>query len=106
MPKKLPLKPGEFYHIYNRGNNRRRIFIDEENYFFFLKLAKKHISPIAHIYAYALLPNSLPYRFSCTESSLKIWKRNTEKNKGFLKSYDFYRKPSIKMFCKIIKNGW
>ena len=57
MPSKKPLLPGQCYHIYNRGNNRRLIFREEENYFYFLRLVKIHVFPIAKIFAYALLPN-------------------------------------------------
>lgn len=27
-----PLQYGQYYHIYNRGNNREDIFIEERNY--------------------------------------------------------------------------
>ena len=52
-----PLHFGSFYHIYNRGINRERIFVEETNYEYFLKLIKKHILAIADIYAYCLLNN-------------------------------------------------
>jgi len=32
----LALIPGNFYHIYNRGNNGQDIFFENENYIFFL----------------------------------------------------------------------
>ena len=46
-----------FYHIFNRGNNKQPIFLEDANYFYFLKLVKKHILPIADIYSYCLLNN-------------------------------------------------
>lgn len=45
---------GTTYHIFNRGNNRENIFIEQKNYFYFLDLLKKHILPIADVYAYCL----------------------------------------------------
>ena len=36
---------GQFYHIYNRGNNKENIFIEGKNYGFFLTLLKKYILP-------------------------------------------------------------
>jgi REP element-mobilizing transposase RayT len=48
---------GNYYHIYNRGNNKENIFIEEENYFYFLKLLVKYIVPIADVYSYCLLKN-------------------------------------------------
>ena len=51
------LERDRVYHIYNRGNNSETIFIDDENRRYFLKLYKKHISPIVDTYAYCLLGN-------------------------------------------------
>ena len=52
-----PLKPGSYYHIYNRGNNRENIFIEERNYSYFLRLWAKHIEPIAETLVYCLMFN-------------------------------------------------
>ena len=51
------LKYGSYYHIYNRGNNRENIFIEERNYAYFLRLYAEHIVPVADTYAYCLLRN-------------------------------------------------
>ncbi|TDP03689.1 transposase [Flavobacterium sp. 245] len=48
---------GQYYHIYNRGNNKENIFVEEKNYNYFLEKLKKYIVPIADIYAYCLLKN-------------------------------------------------
>lgn len=48
---------GKYYHIYNRGNNKENIFIEEKNYRYFLEKMKKYILPIADVYAYCLLKN-------------------------------------------------
>jgi REP element-mobilizing transposase RayT len=52
-----PLQPGVYYHIYNRGNNRENLFLENRNYPYFLTLYEKHIEPIADTYAYCLLRN-------------------------------------------------
>jgi putative transposase len=46
-----------FYHIYNRGNNRENIFIEDRNYEYFLKLYVRYIEPVADTFAYCLLRN-------------------------------------------------
>ena len=51
------LKPGSYYHIYNRGNNKEIIFKESANYYYFLKLWWRHITPVAKTYCYNLLPN-------------------------------------------------
>src|SRR3990170_7367399 len=53
----LPLTFGNFYHIYNRGNNRENVFIQERNYAYFMELWWKHTSQIAETYAFYLLRN-------------------------------------------------
>ena len=57
MSKPTPLQHGKYYHIYNRGNNRENVFIEERNYPYFLKLYAKHVEPVADTYAYCLLRN-------------------------------------------------
>lgn len=57
MTKHPPLLPGQYYHIYNRGNNKENIFIEEKNYEYFLNLYWKHIPPVADTYAFCLLKN-------------------------------------------------
>ncbi len=59
MPKRdISLQMGNFYHVYNRGNNRQNIFFERENYIYFLRLVRKHlISNAVDIIAYCLMPN-------------------------------------------------
>lgn len=52
-----PLENECFYHIYNRSNNRERIFKEHDNYIYFLKLLSRYILTIADVYAYNLLNN-------------------------------------------------
>src|SRR3989338_8142800 len=49
---------GAFYHVITRGNNKQKIFVDDEDYKIFLerlRLYKERFKFI--IYAYALMPN-------------------------------------------------
>jgi len=55
--KYTPFEVEKYYHIYNRGNNRENIFIEDDNYLYFIKLLKKYLLPILDIYSYCLLPN-------------------------------------------------
>ena len=54
---KEALVPGNYYHIYNRGNNGIDIFFDSGNYLYFLKLYDQYIYPIAETYAWCLMKN-------------------------------------------------
>lgn len=57
MQPTLPLEPGKYYHIYNRGNNGENIFVEERNYTYFMNLYAKYIEPVAETFAYCLLRN-------------------------------------------------
>jgi putative transposase len=52
-----PLLPGQMYHIYNRGNNRENIFVEPDNYRFFLERYFQFANKFAETYAYCLLRN-------------------------------------------------
>lgn len=57
MSQSEPLVPGEYYHIYNRGNNRENLFREKRNYDYFMRLCAKYISPVAATFAFCLLRN-------------------------------------------------
>nr|WP_225226008.1 hypothetical protein [Komarekiella delphini-convector] len=63
MPqRRIPLQAGNFYHVYNRGNNRQTIFFERENYVYFLCLLKKHlITNAVDIVAYCINAQSLSF---------------------------------------------
>jgi putative transposase len=53
----LPFEEGEFYHIYNRGNNKGLIFYNANNYSYFLNKLSFYLSDYLDFYSYCLLPN-------------------------------------------------
>lgn len=53
----LPLLPGNTYHLFSRANGSEKLFLNNNNYGFFLQRLEKHTSPIADLFAYNLLPN-------------------------------------------------
>lgn len=49
MPSKNRIKEfgaGEFYHVYNRGVEKRSIFLDRQDYLVFMNLLKKYLLPV------------------------------------------------------------
>ncbi len=52
-----PFTSGSYYHVFNRGINGQRIFLQKKNYQHFLALIKKHLTEYVDILAYCLLPN-------------------------------------------------
>jgi len=76
---------GYLYHVYNQGNNREKIFFNEDNYIFFLKKINNHILPYADILAWCLMPNHFHLMLLVNEIELaknsNITIKNTEIHK-------------------------
>ncbi|MEP2771213.1 MAG: transposase [Fulvivirga sp.] len=53
----MDFQRGQFYHVYNRGNNSQPIFFTEGNFIFFLKKVRDHLSPLIKVVSYCLMPN-------------------------------------------------
>ncbi len=53
----MNFESGNFYHIFNRGNNSQKVFFNRENYFFFLRKMNEHLLPYSSIVAWCLMPN-------------------------------------------------
>lgn len=57
MPRRVvSFVPNQYYHFYNRGNNRQVVFFERDNYLYFLKGLKKYLLPYVDVLAYALMP--------------------------------------------------
>lgn len=51
------LEPGNYYHIYNRGNNGGNLFFEKENYLHFMRLYRKYLDSVATTLAWCLMKN-------------------------------------------------
>ena len=61
----------ELYHVYNRGNNKQRIFFNEKNYIYFLKKVRKFILPYCEILSYCLMPNHFHFLIYAVEQTIR-----------------------------------
>lgn len=70
MPiQRIPLEPGGFYHIYNRGINSCPVFMETTNYEHFLLLYDKYITPVADTFAWVLMGNHFHLLVRINDSS-------------------------------------
>ena len=53
----VPLLADNMYHITGHAVGREKLFLNNDNYRFFLSRFDKYISPVADIFAWSLLPN-------------------------------------------------
>ena len=79
------MSEGAFYHIYNRGNNKEKIFFNRDNYLYFLTKARKHLLPHFDILAYCLMPNH--FHFLVYQESLDFNKNYSKDLNIMLRSY-------------------
>ncbi|MBI5934717.1 MAG: transposase [Chloroflexi bacterium] len=57
MPRRIiPFLPDQYYHFYNRGNNRQVVFFERDNYLYFLKGVQKYLVPYMDVLVYTLMP--------------------------------------------------
>ena len=57
MSGNIPWYSEQFYHVYNRGHNRKRIFFQERNYQFFLERISEYVIDYLEVLAFVLIPN-------------------------------------------------
>lgn len=91
-----PLQLDQYYHIFNRGNNRENLFVQRRNYPYFLKLYTTHIVPVAETFAYCLMPNHFHFfvRTRTKEEQEAYWQQQQQ-------IASFSRKVSISFkFCE------
>jgi coproporphyrinogen III oxidase/REP element-mobilizing transposase RayT len=79
------LEKDHYYHIYNRGINSGKIFNNEENKIYFLKLVSKYLQEKVTILSYCLLDNH--YHFL-----VKINVDNREVTQAFSNLFNSYAK--------------
>jgi len=107
-----PLIFDTFYHVYNHGNNQDNIFLDENNYPFFLEKIMKYLFPVMDIYCYNLLKNhfhllikvkteneiKLQSELSCTEKKVPF--RMLDVSKQFSDLFNSYSKSINKKYSR------
>ena len=88
-----PLIPGMYYHIYNRGNNGEDLFIEEKNYYYFMKLLMKYTSSIAELLSYCLLKNHFHLLVKTNENT-----NNSKISQGFSNFFNAHAKAINKAY--------
>ncbi|MQY79586.1 MAG: transposase [Bacteroidetes bacterium] len=48
---------GNIYHVYNRGNNKEKIFFNNYNYLYFIEKIRAFVLPYTDVLAWCLMPN-------------------------------------------------
>ena len=85
---KTPLVVDRYFHIYNRGNNKERIFEGKEDYQMFLRKYTELIHPYVNTYAFCLLPNHFHFLLKIEKIDPGLW--NGQPSHMFRKFFQAY----------------
>ena len=100
MPRRLvPFVADAYYHIYNRGNNRKQVFFQRENYLYFLQGIKRYLLPAADIIAYCLMPTHYHLMVGVKKTSGVV--KTPEVSLGMMKLSVSYTKAINKRFERV-----
>ena len=90
----MAIQANEFYHVYNQGNNRQKIFFTSENYTYFLRQFREMVLPYCNVINYCLMPNHFHFLIDTTEKSCEKVKIGslelTQLTNGFRKLLSIY----------------
>ncbi len=93
-----PLKHGKFYHIYNRGINGDKLFYEDDNYNYFLKLYNTHIDVIADTYGYCLMKNHYHFLIRIKEENEVLTSQIKAPHQYFSNLFNAYTKAINKKY--------
>ncbi|MDZ7807405.1 MAG: transposase [Gracilimonas sp.] len=63
----MQFHPGHTYHLYNQGNNRQKLFFEQDNYRYFLEKVRKELLSYCDILAWCLMPNHFHFLITIHE---------------------------------------
>jgi putative transposase len=98
MSNPVPLKRGQYYHIYNRGINGEPLFREQRNYTHFLNLYGSYIEPVAETFAYCLMNNHFHFLLRVRRSPVSESGRVLNPSRQFNNLFIAYAKAFNKAF--------
>jgi len=102
----MKLSPNNIYHVFNRGNNRQKIFYQRKNYVRFLDKVKLLLFPVCDILAYCLMPNHFHFLIYASEKTVMPFTRYSRNNPQQLKMSVFAHgiKQLLSGYTKVINH--
>ena len=101
---RTPLISGKYYHLYNRGNNKEKLFYYEGNYDFFLEKYRKYCSPFVETYCYCLLPNHFHFLIRIKDEEINPRKVSNQFRKLFITYARMINNQESRTGCLVSKN--
>jgi putative transposase len=99
-----PLQTGRFYHVYNRGNNKERLFHFTWNYDFFLEKYFLYLDPFVETYSYCLLPNHFHFLIRIKDHDVNPKKVSNQLRRLFICYARYINAQEKRAGCLLSKN--
>jgi putative transposase len=101
MPRRaIPFLPDQYYHFYNRGNNRQAVFFERDNYLYFLRGVQKYLCEQVDILAYCLMPTHY-HILGRVKGQTSEFSKNSEVSKAMMRLGVSYTKAINKRFSRV-----
>ena len=65
----IPIEYGNYYHIFNRGNNYEKLFSEDDDFKYFMKLYGIFVHEVVETYAWCLMGNHFHFLVQIKEES-------------------------------------
>jgi REP element-mobilizing transposase RayT len=115
----VKFQAGEYYHVFNRGANRRPIFLSSENYLYLTGKIEKYASFGIRVVAYCLMPNHYHFLLrqtgdysvsefmqsvfnAYTKAFNKMYKRTGTLFEGPFKAIEVLKEDHLMHLCRYI----
>ncbi len=116
---------GNYYHVFNRGNNKQNIFVDNQDYKHFFDLMTIYLLSLADIYAYVAMRNHFHFavrikdeheigyfdpKYSESDDLERKWRVHFPKSEAERIQGGFKKKPNpdsmFQHFCSAYAKGF
>jgi REP element-mobilizing transposase RayT len=106
MPRRdIPFIPDQYYHFYNRGNNRQAVFFERDNYIYFLRNIKKYLRDYVEVLVYCLMPTHYHILVRVKSQTSEVFKTSevssAEVSNAMMKFGVSYTKAINKRFSRV-----
>lgn len=102
--------PNQIYHVYNRGNNKQRIFFEDAHYRYFLRKLEEYLAPHCDILAYTLMPNHFHLLIHANEKTniphFKIRPGKKKKPHIRMSNFSWGMKQLLSSYAKMINKQY
>lgn len=96
----MQFESGHLYHIFNQGNNKQPIFLEDKNYIYFINKMRQHLLPHCNILAWCLMPNHFHWMVEVINTEVSLSTSNEPyasfNNQHSLREYSYSKNETIR----------